>query len=445
MSCFSTTRPPSAPKDPRKRVRYSHGLVLGVDDFEQEQAFLIARHRLHHRGLHGYGTFCGLQIMVRTSSEGPEVVVTPGLAVNPAGETIAVPAAQCAKLNAWLAEHGDDLSDAFGSPPAQVSLEIVLCAIECDTDLVPVPGGPCRSQEDSRVASRIASDFRLDLEVARSDNGSGLAQAEELAVRLLVDFLRSIELVSAGASVTPAELAELTRALGEASPPQSPIRVHVDDADAALHLALLTWVTEVRPRSLANGCLGAVDGACVSLGHLQLALQADGTVTVGDVEIDASQRPFLLSARVVQELGLLPFAGGGTLWASPGPGRSLPAMERPASGEPLVVAMGRFAADGSPLGPVYPANLRVERLAATPTDYRITFKPYVNPDAGPRPAVTYMVKATIEDKSGAPPAAFQVYQFQTNAIRVRICDAKGNPVDRAFALEVSAIGRGVGR
>ena len=47
--------PPSTGLDPDKRVKYSLGLVLGVDEFEQEQHYLLGRGRQHNRALHGYG------------------------------------------------------------------------------------------------------------------------------------------------------------------------------------------------------------------------------------------------------------------------------------------------------------------------------------------------------------------------------------------------------
>src|SRR5690349_6095319 len=98
MSDFITAAPSRSPLDPDKRVRYSLGLVLGVDEFEQEQFYFLERDRLHNRALHGYGTICGLRVGV----DGLKVTVEPGLAVNPRGAVIRVPRAQCADLNQWL-------------------------------------------------------------------------------------------------------------------------------------------------------------------------------------------------------------------------------------------------------------------------------------------------------------------------------------------------------
>src|ERR671933_1804673 len=92
---FTTATPASPVLDPHQRVNYSLGLVLGVDEFQQEQFFHLERGRQHSRLLHGYGTVCGLQV----TTNGGQVLVGPGVAVDRRGRVIEVDAAQCADLN----------------------------------------------------------------------------------------------------------------------------------------------------------------------------------------------------------------------------------------------------------------------------------------------------------------------------------------------------------
>jgi len=80
-------------------------MVLGVDEFEQEQAYFLEANRRHHRTLHGYGTVCGLHV----THDGLEVQVSPGLAVSPAGSEIRIPKAQCARLDEWLSQERSDV------------------------------------------------------------------------------------------------------------------------------------------------------------------------------------------------------------------------------------------------------------------------------------------------------------------------------------------------
>lgn len=71
-------------EEPLERPNYFMGMVLGADDLETEQAYLLARMRRHNRYLHGYGTVCGLRVMLQ---EG-KVLVEPGLAIDCAGNEL---------------------------------------------------------------------------------------------------------------------------------------------------------------------------------------------------------------------------------------------------------------------------------------------------------------------------------------------------------------------
>ena len=108
MSCFSSTTNgnSTAGPDPAKHVNYSLGMVLGVDDFTQEFAYLSGRDRWILRDLIGYGTARGLKVSTELDvAKGPRVVVEPGVAVSPSGQLICVPTAQCAYLRDWVVDH----------------------------------------------------------------------------------------------------------------------------------------------------------------------------------------------------------------------------------------------------------------------------------------------------------------------------------------------------
>jgi comEA protein len=310
MSDFSTATTTRGALDPTKRVNYSLGLVLGVDEFDQEQTYLMARDHLHQRGLHGYGTVCGLQVSIGEDSP-PEVLVSPGMAVNPNGQTIRVPLAQCAKLNDWLDNNETAVSDHLAEDNT-LSLYVVLCYRECETDLVPVPGGPCRLQEDSMAASRIADDFELSFRFADDLP----QQVEEEVVRRFGALLQRIEITHESADYTNAnELADLVRALAEepeAEPDTSPLYLDADESCAILHDAFRVWVTEVRPTLLADGrnCAGGEpDESCVILSRLDMSLTEGGEVD-GDVTVAEEERPVLLHSRLLQEWLLCGNGGG---------------------------------------------------------------------------------------------------------------------------------------
>jgi hypothetical protein len=337
MCCdFRTAAPDTAPLDPHKRVRYFTGLVLGPEDFQQDQLYFMERGRLHQRALHGYGTVMGLGVRVRANASGrPEVLVDPGLGVTPCGESVCVALAQCADLDGWLAVHAAEIpglavgsppgSPSLGSPPSQLTLWVVLCTRECATDLVPVLGDPCRTSQDATSASRTADDFELKLLLAPPEH------IEEAAVRLFGALMRTIEVtdVGGGPFLSPAEMAAIVRRILPAgspavlptlaelvssgsppfglSSPGAPLLVHPDDAMAVFQAAWREWISFVRPQ-LAAGAAGCANRGecCLLLARLDFGLtstpsglRVDGPVTVDDVD-----RPWLLHTRLLQELSL---------------------------------------------------------------------------------------------------------------------------------------------
>lgn len=324
MTDFSAQCPEALTLDPSKRVCYSNGLVLGVDEFVQEELYLLERHRLHNRALHGYGTVCGLEVGERDLGQGPELVVGPGLALDPRGREVRVPRAQCARLNEWLERHPEvGGGSPPASPPDEITLYAVLCYRECKTDEVPVPGGPCRTLEDSTAPSRIEDAFELRLDTEPPE------QVEEEAIRRFGELLRSLEVTDTGPFATREELEDLVRALAPAGSPPGPLpplpaasppvlAIPPEEATEVLRALFRIWVTEVRPDLLPDGrncASGPPREECVLLAGIRfpVALAGDDLEVAGPLTIDEEDRPYLLQSRLLQELWL-----GGGAWAAPG-------------------------------------------------------------------------------------------------------------------------------
>ncbi|MEL7470072.1 MAG: hypothetical protein AAFN27_16580 [Pseudomonadota bacterium] len=310
---FTSGTSKSATLESHKRVRYSEGLVLGVDEFEQEEYYFLETERRHVRGLHGYGTVCGLDVSVQDAGDaGPEIVVDPGYAMDTNGRTVCVDVAQCARLNEWLGRfEAEDDGPTLPEPPGPVELWVQLCYRECETDLVPIPGGPCRTPEDSMTASRITESFALSFALTRPD------QTECDAIRQFGDLIRQIDVVPAGApDLTIEELTTLIQALapGAVEPPPpappDPIRVPEAEIEAYLEAAFLTWVTFVRPRLLPTGrhCADGPGGdGCIPLARLSFPIAASGAGPIVDgamdiVTVDEDNRPYLVQTKLLQEL-----------------------------------------------------------------------------------------------------------------------------------------------
>src|SRR5437667_7824069 len=197
MGCCTdpVTTMKGTPPDPSQHVNYTLGMVLGVDDFTQEFAYLAGRDQWLTRDLLGYGTVCGLRVTMDSTSQGPRVAVEPGTAVSPQGQLIRVTLAQCAFLNDWLAANKQAVLDRLGSPVGDaVTLYVVLCYRDCPTDQVPIPGEPCRSEDEMMAPSRLKDDFTLELRFTPPD------QREEDAVRDFVTWLSQVDITSAPSS-----------------------------------------------------------------------------------------------------------------------------------------------------------------------------------------------------------------------------------------------------
>lgn len=317
MGCCAPNAVGAGPEaaDPCKRVNYTLGMLLGVDDFVQESAYHGARRRELARELLGYGTVHGLQVVVEEGGGGPRVRVTPGMAWLPSGTPVCVASAQCANLNDWLAAHAADLP--LGSPGLRLPLYLVLSHAQCLTDNVPIPGEPCRDDSELMQPSRVADGFRLELRLAPPP------QLEEDAVRDFVAWLVDLPLAPSSPPLDEAafieQLRQAARAwLAPSSPPVSPPDFMLGAAPAGtsesiFSTALRLWTTELRPLWMARancGCdaapIAAKDDA-VLLAELWVEVVASGDHWVVShaedaVTSDESRRPFVLSLRMVQEL-----------------------------------------------------------------------------------------------------------------------------------------------
>jgi hypothetical protein len=329
--------PAFATANPGKHVNYTLGMVLGVDDFTQEFAYLSGRDQWLARDLIGYGTVSGLKVRIEKGSDkGPRVVIEPGVALSPRGQMIRVTPAQCAYLNPWLAANKENAH--ISSPPSdELRLYVVLCYRDCATEMTPVPGEPCRSDDELMAASRLADDFRLELRFDAPD------QQEEDALRDFVGWLSQIEITDTGATtlddfvVAVREAAHLpsplTSPLGSPhssplSPPEADFMfgspLHSLSIPAArtreyLRAAFRVWVTELRPLWRPNWfsewqCCDQKSPdkerpkeECLLLAELDVPLHrvalSDETKVddLVDIVVNEERRPFLIHSRLLQE------------------------------------------------------------------------------------------------------------------------------------------------
>jgi hypothetical protein len=368
--------------DPSKHVNYTLGMVLGVDDFNQEFAYLAGRDRWLARDAVGYGTLAGLRVASEATANGPRLTVSSGAALSPRGRLMCVKPDQCGDLNQWLAANKAKVPGLLGSPLVPtLRLYLVLGYRECPADPVPIPGEPCRSESELLAPSRLVDDFCLELVTSAPD------QREEDLLREFVAWMRSLAFGGGGPYATVSGLEAALRAAVQAgpgsplaSPPPSPLTsplgspgVHFNFGsplgslrlDPALapeyaRAAFRVWATEIRPlvhepctTACGCGCSQPPGPAASGDDRLLLARVDVPVVNVGGdewrvddthlVQIDESRRPVLASLRLLQEWTL---AGSGGLAGAPA-ARPVAAgivgaggAQAPALGHPTVAVPG---------------------------------------------------------------------------------------------------------
>jgi hypothetical protein len=151
--------------NPFYALRYQFGMLLGVDDFETEQAYHRGKMRLHNAWLHREGVVWGLDVQLDTAHN--EIKVTPGLAVDGAGQELHLDATACLDVAQWYNLHKTD--PGFTSTPTvtggvKFDAHAVIAFQACLTRQVPAMLEPCQNSGTSATAySRVSETVQLSL------------------------------------------------------------------------------------------------------------------------------------------------------------------------------------------------------------------------------------------------------------------------------------------
>jgi hypothetical protein len=308
---------------PDLRVNYAYGMVLGLDEFLQEQLHRLDKDYLHQRALHGYGAVYGLQVTTEPTSDGsPDFTVTvaPGMAIDQHGREVVVRSAQCARLGAWLAAqeqaHPGTVASHLGVS-GELTVYVVASYASCLDNLVPLPGQPCSSSDQTPVASRIRDAWDVDLRwepppMPRWDTDRRLARLlDSVQIVAGLDHTLSDEqgLVDAVLALA-AEASEGPSDLGP--PPGSPsgpvtYQLPADLAAEALDRIFTVWVTQVRPL-LEPDLTAPADEWDPAVLLASIIFTPTSPFQAGSPSIescddpDDAGRPYLLHTQLLQEL-----------------------------------------------------------------------------------------------------------------------------------------------
>ncbi|MCC6539683.1 MAG: hypothetical protein IT162_19190 [Bryobacterales bacterium] len=264
-------------------LNYHFGMLLGVADFETEQAYHRGKLRLHNAWLHRAGVAWGLGVTADLPRQ--EIRVGPGLAVDGAGRELFVEREACLSVPAWFEAHRNDPGFVFAEDAASIVFDahVVIRFKACLTRQVPSLSEPCDQANTATAYSRVFETVEilllpglsaaaappyhrlrllLGLDSPRSDDAGAVAtaDAEVLAAPRTIESFRlfaaldEIDLTPAapGAedSVILADLAGVT--LDKTSGALRLTAAPVDVAVRPVHVA-----TSTTQELLSGGSLGA--------------------------------------------------------------------------------------------------------------------------------------------------------------------------------------------
>jgi hypothetical protein len=139
------------PLSPFSALRYHFGMLLGVDDFETEQAYHRAKMRIHNAWLHRAGVVWGFGVKVDLAHG--EIRVLPGLALDAAGHELHLEADACINVADWFDKHEKDAGFSLKRDGFDVHVAIRFKA--CLTRQVPALLEPCENASTGTAYSRV--------------------------------------------------------------------------------------------------------------------------------------------------------------------------------------------------------------------------------------------------------------------------------------------------
>jgi hypothetical protein len=147
------------PLSPYSALSYHFGMLLGVDDFETEQAYHRAKHRLHNAWLHREGVVWGFDVVANDDDkEKGEIRVTSGLALDAGGHELHLEADACLNLAKWLEKHDKDPNlevETNGDEKKIKRAHVVIRFKACLTRQVPALMEPCNNAGTGTAYSRV--------------------------------------------------------------------------------------------------------------------------------------------------------------------------------------------------------------------------------------------------------------------------------------------------
>ncbi len=274
------------PLNPFVANRYHFGMLLGVADFETEQAYHRGKSWLEKAWLHGSGVVWGLDVEVRP--EHGEVIVQPGLAIDDHGRELVVSDPMCLDLAAWFGQRRPpDLDVTEVGDDIVFDVQVELCLDTCLDRPVPSISEPCDGASFDTAYSRVVERGVPHLVVPAPPPREQYPLLREFFGQVPAADPRVVAALAGVAAATPADRAATL-------------------LDAFRRIAAAD-VTALRPEQDAPAWMPFAGDGCVLLADLHVRLRPGGdrhAVVDGDegTTVDPSVRPSHVRTRTIQEL-----------------------------------------------------------------------------------------------------------------------------------------------
>ncbi|WP_405868135.1 hypothetical protein OG407_49745 [Streptomyces sp. NBC_01515] len=307
---------------PDQRVNYSYGMVLGLDEFLQEQLYLQEKDYRLRRTLHGFGTSYGLNVTVARPADSTidfTVAVSPGAGIDQWGREFVLREAQCIRLLPWVlaqeqAQPG--IVTAHGDGCGDVPVYVVASYATCLDALVPLPGQTCGGDQ-SQVPSRIRDSWNIELRwdppaMPRWDSDRRLGRL--LASTVLVDeydpALPDENALIDAVRALPAQAPNGPGDIDQSQPSEIPVvyQVSRERALATWDQIFAIWVSEIRPQ-LEPDLLAPPESSdpAILLGAVRFSTGVWPPFNPADPDLFSANtfdpgRPTVLNTQLIQEL-----------------------------------------------------------------------------------------------------------------------------------------------
>ncbi len=305
------------PLSPFYALRYHFGMLLGVDDFETEQAYHRAKMRLHNAWLHRAGVVWGFD--VRLDQEAVEIRVTPGLALDAAGHELHLEGDACVNIGEWFDKHRTDPGFIIGGDANNPTFDahVVIRFKACLTRQVPALMEPCDNAGTSTAYSRIFE--TLEILLRPNQAPPRVYPYHRLRLMFGLDEPRTKEGSTEIADADQAVLDELANILKLPSEQQTAAYLKAFHRFAALD------EIELKPATSEDGARtllfpGKDDDPVVlaNITGIKLTRQNNSWVLAGGT-VDTSVRPSHVATSTLQDLLAALLNGAGNRSAALGP------------------------------------------------------------------------------------------------------------------------------